>query len=85
MSCLPFIQSLRPSSSSVWPALSADADCTPGHNEYPRQGFTALDVFLAVQVDFTFEQIIDYVAKRFEHRDHCVIVVAEGAGQDNIR
>lgn len=38
------------------------------------------------QVDFTFDQILNYVTHRFTNgnRDHCVIVVAEGAGQQNV-
>eukprot|EP01134_Creolimax_fragrantissima_P001671 CFRG1671T1 len=40
---------------------------------------------LLPEVPFTIEKIVEYLEARFKKRGHCVIVVAEGAGQDNFK
>ena len=41
-----------------------------------------VNVVLVPEVKFTMEALISYLKRRFETRDHCLIVCAEGAGQD---
>jgi 6-phosphofructokinase 1 len=54
-------------------------------------GFIALHATLASgdvnlclipECSFDLDTVIDLVDKRLERRDHCVVVIAEGAGQD---
>eukprot|EP00123_Amoebidium_parasiticum_P008253 comp18679_c1_seq1/m.20370 comp18679_c1_seq1/g.20370 ORF comp18679_c1_seq1/g.20370 comp18679_c1_seq1/m.20370 type:complete len:430 (-) comp18679_c1_seq1:289-1578(-) len=42
-----------------------------------------VNICLIPEVPFTIDQIVNYIAKRFQKRNHCLIVVAEGAGQAN--
>jgi 6-phosphofructokinase 1 len=41
-----------------------------------------VNVLLLPEKHFDMEKLVDYLQIRFKSRDHCVIVVAEGAGQD---
>ena len=44
-----------------------------------------VNLCLIPECPFDLETITDYVRTRLGHRDHCVIVVAEGAGQNLFR
>lgn len=41
-----------------------------------------VNIVLIPEVKFEMEKIIDYLEERFKTRDHCLIVCAEGAGQN---
>lgn len=41
-----------------------------------------VNVVLVPEVAFTMEKLVDYLLDRFKTRDHCVIVCAEGSGQN---
>lgn len=41
-----------------------------------------VNVLLVPEVPFTIQKLADYLVERFKTRDHCVIVCAEGAGQN---
>ncbi|KNC76580.1 hypothetical protein SARC_10927 [Sphaeroforma arctica JP610] len=43
------------------------------------------NICLLPETPFKISKIADYIENRFKTRDHCVIVVAEGAGQDNFK
>ena len=40
-----------------------------------------VDVCLIPEIQFSMEKLCEHVAKVFEKKGHCVICVAEGAGQ----
>jgi 6-phosphofructokinase 1 len=40
-----------------------------------------VNVVLVPEVQFNFDQLIEYLVERFKTKDHCLIVTAEGAGQ----
>eukprot|EP00124_Ichthyophonus_hoferi_P002328 Ihof_evm2s154 gene=Ihof_evmTU2s154 len=42
-----------------------------------------VNICLIPEIPFTFEQVVNFVAKRVTTRRHCTIVIAEGAGQNN--
>jgi 6-phosphofructokinase 1 len=41
-----------------------------------------VNLLLIPEIHFTLDGIINYLANRFKDRNHCLIVVSEGAGQD---
>ncbi len=41
-----------------------------------------VNIILIPEIPFKFESVLEYLIKRLERKDHAVIVVAEGAGQD---
>ena len=41
-----------------------------------------VNIILIPEIPFKFESMVEYLIKRLERKDHAVIVVAEGAGQD---
>jgi 6-phosphofructokinase 1 len=56
-----------------------------------ESGFVALyaalaspdvNLFLLPEVPFSMERVMDYITHRLETRSHCLVLVAEGAGQD---
>ena len=44
-----------------------------------------VNMVLVPEVPFTIDRLIKYLVDRFKTRDHCLIVCAEGAGQDLLR
>lgn len=40
------------------------------------------NIVLVPEVPFTLERLLAHIAWRLEHRNHCLVVAAEGAGQD---
>lgn len=47
-------------------------------------GTGVVDVCLIPEVPFAMEKLVDYVRKIVDTKGHCVICVAEGAGQDMV-
>lgn len=41
-----------------------------------------VDICLIPEVKFTLKKLVDYVTKIVNTKGHCVVCVAEGAGQD---
>ena len=41
-----------------------------------------VNIILIPEVPFKFEAVVEYLIKRLERKDHAVVVVAEGAGQE---
>jgi len=49
---------------------------------YSSVASSEVNLLLIPEVPFTWKKVIEYVESRLTHRGHCLIVVAEGAGQE---